>query len=587
MRTDMWTNTKKQSFRQQLMTILAAMLAVTMVLFTIAFQSVKGIITRQYSNSAEQSVKAAADILTYTLQDIENLSSSILFNHELLDSFKNQDQDQFISRLNSYFNSSFYIEGIYTMSDSDYWYVGANVQNGTANFPRKDLEDTNGEIIWIPTRELNIQILSGRIPQNYFAMGRKIVDVNSLKTLGYMSIEIDERVLQEAYGNLKEDGSQIFIFDESGAMISASNHTFDTTYAANHSYVNYILGKNHAGSTKYEEDGQDYVAIYAPVNQSHWRIIKTIPQDMLYADVNQLQMYIMIGSVIFFLIMLGLAFLYSRQLTKPITRMIRQMKKVEDGNLQVRVDTNINNELGNLGESFNHMIKRIHILMDEVVTAERHKNEMELEVLHAQINPHFLYNTLNTIRWMAKIKGEESISSALVALVKLLRVSISLGKNLIPLKEEIDYIENYLLIQRLRFNQRFEIQYDILPIHKDVLIPKLILQPIVENALIYGIDELEDDIRDIKKILFIHVYTEESEHGIRIIVEDNGPGITSEVLANIFKQEKNIEKFSTVGLNNINQRIKMYFKDDFGLSIYSDTNTGTRVTIEVPKFTKI
>lgn len=572
----------KQRFRRQLLGALAAMLLVTMALFTIVFQSVKTIIINQYQSSAEQSVKAAGDMVTYTMQDVENLSNSILFNHELLDSFQKKDQNQFILRLNSYFNSSFYIEGIYTMSQSDYWYVGANVQDGAQNFPKDALKDTTGEIIWIPTRQLNIQILSGRIPRNYFAMARKIVDVNSLNTLGYMSIEMDERILQETYNSLREDGSQIFIYDKTGAIISSSDHSFDPDSDNNGSYIKQILGKETSGSLKFRENGQNYVAIYAPVNQSHWQIVKTIPEDMLYADVNQVQTYIMMGSILFFIIMLGLAFLYSRQLTKPITRMIGQMKKVEDGNLDVQVDTNINNELGHLGESFNHMLKRVHVLMDEVVTAERHKNEMELEVLHAQINPHFLYNTLNTIRWMAKIKGEESISNALVALVKLLRVSISLGKNMIPLKEEIDYIENYLLIQRLRFNQRFEMQYDILDAHKEIQIPKLILQPIVENSLIYGIDEAEEDLWDTQKILHIHLYTEDYEKGIRIIVEDNGPGIAPEILENILKQEKSINKFSTVGLNNVNQRIKMYFKDDFGLTIHSNINEGTTIIIEVP-----
>jgi two-component system sensor histidine kinase YesM len=260
--------------------------------------------------------------------------------------------------------------------------------------------------------------------------------------------------------------------------------------------------------------------------------------------------------------------------------MKKEMKSVEKGDFSVRVDTKINNEIGELGESFNHMNKKVEQLLDEVVSAERNKNEMELEVLHAQINPHFLYNTLNTIRMMAKIKGEESISSAIVALVKLLRISINLGKNMITLDEEISYIENYLLIQKLRFNQRFTIDYTIRDEDRAQLIPKLILQPIVENSLIYSEEESE---------INIHVYTKkvdlpnEGEKEILIIIEDNGPGISPEVIERIQNGEKNINKFSKVGLNNVNQRIKMYFGEEYGLLIEDIDGEGTRIIIRIPR----
>jgi two-component system sensor histidine kinase YesM len=224
------------------------------------------------------------------------------------------------------------------------------------------------------------------------------------------------------------------------------------------------------------------------------------------------------------------------------------------------------------------MVNQIKRLMEDIVAVEHNKNELELEVLHAQINPHFLYNTLNTIRWMAKIKGEDSISDALVALVKLLRVSISFGNNMIMLQEEIQYIENYILIQRLRFNQLFEIHYNIKEEHKGLNIPKLILQPIVENSLIYGIDEAEKR----EEPIIIQIYTREKPDCIEIVVEDNGRGIEKDVLDNIFKQDQNINRFSKVGLNNVNQRLKLYLGTEYGLRIVSKVGVGTTVIISVP-----
>jgi two-component system sensor histidine kinase YesM len=328
----------------------------------------------------------------------------------------------------------------------------------------------------------------------------------------------------------------------------------------------------------YYQGGKKYVAIYTSFNYGKWYIVKTVPEAVLYSDLNKMQLYTLLGGVISLAIMFNVAYIYARKITKPIEIMMYQMKKVEDGNLDVRVESNVYNELDDLSDGFNQMVNQIKKLMDDIVAVEHNKNELELEVLHAQINPHFLYNTLNTIRWMAKIKGEDSISDALVALVKLLRVSISFGNNMITLQDEIAYIENYLLIQKLRFNQLFEIHYDIIEEHKLLNIPKLILQPIVENSLIYGIDEAESR----EEPIVIRIFTRREENHVEIVVEDNGNGIEKEVLDKIFKQEQNINRFSKVGLNNVNQRLKLYLGDAYGLKIISAVGVGTTVIISVP-----
>lgn len=576
-------NKRKRTVRNQIATAIIGMSIVTIGLFFAAFQGVKRIIIRQYSNSAEQSVHAASGNLDYILQDIENLSKSILFNHDLLEDLKNGRKEQFISQLTGYFNSYSNVEGIYVEREGQIWHVGTKIEKVEENFYQESLKNTAGEIVWMPTREVEAQILSGRIPRDYFSMARKIVDINSLEEIGGLCIEVDERILQETYAGLREEGSEIYIMDINGNMISSSGGAYSEYSPREHQPIKEILKTKSSGVVEYKENGQEWVAIYSPLNQGYWRIVKMIPKSILYSEINRLQMWVLVGSASVFLLVLVAGLLYTEQITKPIVKLRKQMKSVESGDFTVRMDTEINNELGDLGESFNHMIEKVQDLMDEVVAAERNKNELELEVLHAQINPHFLYNTLNTIRWMAKIKGEDSISSALVALVKLLRVSISLGKNLITLQEEVEYIENYLLIQRLRFNQRFQILYQIQEEDQAVLIPKLILQPIVENSLIYGIEELdeEDD-----QLLIIRVFTESCEDGIRIVVEDNGPGIKQEVLEQIFKGEKNINKFSKVGLNNVNQRIKMYFGEHYGMKIVSEPGEGTRVMIDIPHCTE-
>jgi two-component system sensor histidine kinase YesM len=542
------------------------------------FQNFKQTLKKQYGESEKQSVEVIGNNIDYILNDVENISNTIISNQELIRTLKNGETAQLVDRLYNYYISSNLIEGIYVITPSGYHQVGAQLKDGVKSFPRYELDKTTGEIVWFPTSEKIVKVLSGSVSKRYFSMGRKIIDVYSLKELGYISIEVDENVLTGAFTDLQEEDSRIVICDSLGNIIAGSDDDFTPIQTGNESYFNKMIGDTRSNYVSYLENGKKYVAIYSAFNYGKWYIVKTVPEAVLYADIIKMQLYTVAGGIISLFIIFYAALMYTRKITKPIEVMMHQMKKVEAGNLEVRVESNVYNELDDLSESFNHMVNQIKNLMDDIIAVEHNKNELELEVLHAQINPHFLYNTLNTIRWMAKIKGEDSIADALVALVKLLRVSISFGNTMIPLQDEIEYIENYILIQRLRFNQLFEIHYDIREEHKSLSIPKLILQPIVENSLIYGIDEAEKREEPIR----INIFTREMGDHIEIVVNDNGSGIEKEVLDNIFKQEQNINRFSKVGLNNVNQRLKLYLGDAYGLKIDSVIGVGTTVIISIP-----
>jgi two-component system sensor histidine kinase YesM len=570
---------EKHSFRKQFLKAATFLIIVFLIIFIAMFQNFRNTLHSQYGESEKQSVDVIGNNIDYILNNVENLSNSIISNQELMNSIKEGEKDRLIDKLYSFYISSNSIEGIYVITPSGYQQVGAELKDGVKSFPRYELDHTTGEIVWFPTTEKNVKILSGTMVKRFFSMGRKIIDVYSLKELGYINIEVDENVLTGAFTDLQEDNSRIFICDKSGNIIASSDEDFTNINGASSSYFDTMLADDTPNYVSYLHQGKKYVAIYSSFNYGKWYIVKTVPEAVLYADLNKLLFYTILIGLISLIIMVNVTIIYTRKITKPIEVMMHQMKKVEAGNLDVRVESNVYNELDDLSESFNQMVNQIKRLMDDIVAVEHNKNELELEVLHAQINPHFLYNTLNTIRWMAKIKGEDSISDALVALVKLLRVSISFGNNMILLQDEIEYIGNYILIQRLRFNQLFEIHYDIKEDHKKINIPKLILQPIVENSLIYGIDEAEKR----EEPIIIHIYTIEKDNHIEIVVEDNGGGIEKEVLDNIFKQEQNINRFSKVGLNNVNQRLKLYLGEEYGLQIVSTVGVGTTVIISVPE----
>jgi two-component system sensor histidine kinase YesM len=568
----------KHSFRKQFFRATSVLIIVSLIILMAMFQNFRHTLNRQYGESEKQSVAVIGNNMDYILNNVENLSNSILSNQDLIYSIKHGDKDRLRDILYSFYVSSNMIEGIYVISPIGYQQVGAELQNGVKSFPRYELENTTGEIIWFPTGEKQVKILSGSMLKRYFSMGRKIIDIYSLRELGYINIEVDESVLTAAFTDVQEENSRVFVCDAEGNIIASSDDDHTPIDSGNSGYFQTMTGDNHTSYISYLENGKKYVAIYSSFHYGKWYVVKILPEAVLYADINKLQLFSIAGGLLSLIVMFYVAVIYTRKITKPIEVMMYQMKEVEAGNLDVRVESNVYNELDDLSESFNHMVNQIKNLMEDIVAVEQNKNELELEVLHAQINPHFLYNTLNTIRWMAKLKGEDSISDALVALVKLLRVSISFGNNMISLQNEIEYIENYILIQRLRFNQLFEIHYDIKEEHKKLNIPKLILQPIVENSLIYGIDEAEKR----EEPIVIRIFTRQLEDHIEIVVQDNGSGIKKEVLDNIFKQEQNINRFSKVGLNNVNQRLKLYLGDEYGLQIISSEGEGTTVIIRVP-----
>lgn len=577
-RKNMKGRKEKHSFRKQFFIAISFIIIVSLIIFMAMFQNFRQTLMKQYGESEKQSVDVIGNNIDYILNDVENMSNSIISNQDLIESIKIGDIDQLSDRLYNYYISSNIIEGIYMITPAGLQHVGTELQDGVKSFPRYELDDTSGEIVWFPTMEMKVKILSGSMVKRYFSMGRKIIDIYSLRELGFIIMEVDESLLTEAFTNVQEENSRIIICDIKGNIIASSDDDFTPVDVKNSSYFKNMMKDSGPNYVSYIDHGKKYVAIYSSFNYDKWYVVKTVPEDILYAEINRLQLYSIIGGIISLIVVFFVSLIYTRKITKPIELMMYQMKQIEAGNLNVRVESNVYNELDNLSEGFNQMVNQVKNLMEDIVAVERNKNELELEVLHAQINPHFLYNTLNTIRWMAKIKGEDSIAEALVALVKLLRVSIRFGNNMISLKEEIEYIENYILIQRLRFNQLFEIYYDIKEEHKSLNIPKLILQPIVENSLIYGIYEAEKR----EEPIIIRIFTRNMKDHIEIVVEDNGSGIRKEVLENILKQEQNIDRFSKVGLNNVNQRLKIYLGDAYGLQIFSTVGVGTTVIISVP-----
>jgi two-component system sensor histidine kinase YesM len=567
------------SLRLKLGIIAVILIAIPMLAISMTYtKTVKEIISKKYTETAIQSVYEAGEQIDFILRDVEEFSTVIISDTELLEKAEKPDKynvDEFNTLLRSFILSRDDIEVIDIVLPKGKYSIGANMIDSKMSV-QEELQESSGQPVWLDTESHVIEILSGKFHKNYFALGRKIINYNTLEDLGYLVINLEEVMLEQAYKSLLDNQFEdIYICDDTGTIISHTDKKKIGSTIKFKPYAESILNTDKQKGHFEFTEGVDKVAIYSMIQSTGWKIIKTIPTNYLYKEINIIQRDFLIGGVIYGVAIIIFMIFFSVRYTDPMMKMMGVIKKVEQGDLTARTEISTNDEVGQLGKSLNKMIAEMGNLIDKLIKEEQEKKEVELEALHAQINPHFLYNTLNTIKWMAKIQGNNSVSRAIVALIKLLRVSTNLGTDKITLKEELEYVNNYVVIQKLKYNEGINIKLDIEESCMDRMMPKLILQPIVENAIIYGICEEHMDIN-----IQIAAYKKDNELLIEII--DDGPGIQTEIVEEILRSKSDKNRFSKVGLNNINQRIKLYYGNEYGLSIESKLGVGTKVIVKIP-----
>jgi two-component system sensor histidine kinase YesM len=541
-------------------------------------RTVKEIIKNKYTETAIQSVFEASEKLNFILDDVQKFSTVIISNSELLNMLDNKDDyraDEFGRVLRNFITSRDDIEVIDLVLKDAYYTAGAKKINRIDRINQR-LEDSSGQPLWLPTKVEQIEVLSGKFNKNYFTLARKIINFNTLKDYGYLLIDLEEVLLEQAYSRLLDNGkAEVLICDDKGNIISHSKKEKIGSSINEETYGKAVLDDITGHNYVQYKINIDKVAIYSTIRNNGWKIIKTVPTDYLYEELNNIQKYLIIGGIIYGIVIIIYILLFSIRYTEPMMKMMSVIKKVEQGDLTVRTEVKSNDEVGQLGSSLNNMIGEMQVLIDKLIKEEQEKKKVELEALHAQINPHFLYNTLNTIKWMAKIQGNNSVSKAITALVKLLRISTNLDREMITLQEEIDYVKNYIVIQKLRFNRAINISYNIDDKYMKLTVPKLILQPIVENSIIHGMEAEEDNLN-----IVIDGFVKEEK--LIIEISDDGPGIEDEIMKVILKDSSDRNKFSKVGLNNVNQRIKLYCGGEFGLKIETEYGKGTKVIVVLP-----
>lgn len=307
-----------------------------------------------------------------------------------------------------------------------------------------------------------------------------------------------------------------------------------------------------------------------------WTVVDCTNVKELLSKSRQAQSVYVLTAIILVIVALLFSRFMARSITLPIQKLRDSMKKVQEGDFSVSdVVVDSKNEIGSLTKSFDVMTHRIHELMEQNVHEQEEKRKSELKALQSQINPHFLYNTLDSIIWMAEGKKNEEVVLMTASLARLLRQSISNEDEVVPIANEVEYARGYLTIQKMRYKDKLEFQIEVDSSILYIPLIKLVLQPIIENAIYHGLKYKES-----KGLLIVRGFMKDGNAVLQVI--DDGVGMDEETLAHIYDKHKVNYHSNGVGVYNVQKRLKLYYGEDYGITYTSELGKGTTATITIP-----
>lgn len=408
-----------------------------------------------------------------------------------------------------------------------------------------------------------------------FSLAKAVQDPETGEVLGVILLDIRHDIIQSSINGVTigEKGF-VFVMDQEDNIVYTPVNGI--VYRVNPKWVKAMEPMSvqiQGGSYQIRSELSPYTG---------WRTVGVFSMDEVMSSVNTI-VYILFTCVIISLVLVVIvSFKFSRTLTNPIFKLKRLMKQAESGDLTVRFNFEHNDEIGELGQSFNHMIARIDQLIQMVYVEQENKRTAEMKSLQEQIKPHFLYNTLDTISWMARDYDAEDIVRLVDALTNMFRIGLSHGKDIITVKEEITHVSNYLYIQKIRYKDKLNYVIHVDESLYAVEVPKLILQPLVENAIYHGVKAK----RGGGTITITGVPEGEN---LVFTVQDDGAGMLQEKVEELnrrMSERSVLDEKKSFGLFYIRERIQLCYGKGYGVHVESTLGEGTRVTITLPLYQK-
>ncbi|CAI6085696.1 hypothetical protein PAECIP112173_04728 [Paenibacillus sp. JJ-100] len=561
--------------------LIGFLMLISFAFYVSVMQYVLNIYDRQIYEKSSQVLNMSSVGIENKLRELSNLSFKVMSDEPLQQYLlqlekansgyeRNSLRKKITNRLVAYAGSEKYVYSMIFI-DNDNNVMAAGNREGISATKQNELialgEQFAGSNVWQASGDQQARLLSVRQVKSFTG------GAFTLEKLGTLIIRVRlDRIVQDQMQEPAED-SQLLIIDGTEVIYPTESNVSKSEIAAE-------LKRTEPYWIASLDQGKYFVA-RAYSSYTNWNYLYTTPFDQMFKQIQFVKQLVMVIFIMIFLVALVIGAKFSRSITHPIAQLIKKMRNIEKGDLDKleeaalgNIPVSPQNEVGLLHRTFKMMLQRIRELIDENYAKQLVIRETELKALQAQINPHFLYNTLESINWLAKVQKQHQISEMVEALGFLLRSSVNMSEKWITLEREMDIVRSYVTIQRTRFEERLDFDMHIAPEVGTARIPKLTLQPLVENAIHYALEPSVEPCQ-------IRIRARAEGDYVRIEVEDNGPGMTSEFMERL--QEGQIQtRGQGIGLTNIQERLRLTFGDEGIMSISSKPGSGTVVSISIP-----
>jgi len=581
---------------------LSSMMTLLILVSVVYYQKSTNVIYTKISDLAEKNLSQTVGLFDLLLEGHYSITKAINSNFELLRLLQARETEEnpatsanlermITNIMGAVFYSREDIVGIHIITNKNKLYNYEKRFAGVADMDYqsadwyKKLKSSSGEMVWLGLSEGSL--INSMQRDSVFVFGRMLFDLTHYTTIGVVLIEMDPAPIMAALSNVTlSPNSRVYLVDNNNRVITST----ERSGAELPSFVGLPRPKN---DELVIDKRSDELVVSAKTAVTDWTIFGLTPMEDINAEIIQMRSYLI--GVIAAVIVLStiLASLISRNLSSPLKLLIREMKKVELGNFTGSVNVRSFDEVNSLVASFNRMVQRMDELIERITLASISEKNAQLQALQSQVNPHFLYNTLDMIYWMLDEKENDRLGKVILALSHMFRYSSDWKEaSRATLRQELDQMSHYLTIIENRLMNRVQTDVQVEAEWDQIFLPKMTLQPIIENAVKYGLEPLARDG-------ILRVYTEADEAGkeLRVIVADNGVGMDEETLVRLrsqlsdtapsprgsgIQQSESKELRQGIGLPNVHRRLVLMYGESYGLRIDSKLSEGSTVTIVLP-----
>jgi len=574
------------SLRRKLSFLMLLFALIPMLFLGLFAYGISGHLTRQNARqSGLDTLRQMQGSLSAVIKDVEGMSIYLIGQRDVQQYMQAQQEDQemlssVIGNISNLARSKSYISNIALYAD----HFGSLISSNTVY--NTDFETP------INVRGIHEKEWGGLYRVEDYGGGRNVITFirplrsiyNYQEVLGWLSISLDEEKVSAMWSNLQFSGGQgeIMLVGSDGSILSSTDksrlfQSFDELYPGERGEFRNL---SHGETTYTNKEGEGTSLMYYREPSVNWTLVGSIPTSW-YGEQSRYILLLTAAAIVLAIVLsAGLTLFVLRRVTRPLELLTRLLLLVDPDRPMPVFHSGSGDEIARLGGSYNRLGEHIRRLKEQVILNETRKKEADMKALQAQINPHFLYNTLSSVHWMALMSKEQQIADMVGALSDFLRFSLNRGRDFCPVHQELAHIRNYGQVQSIRYPGRFELDFVINAELQEQLMLKLLLQPLVENSMVHGILKREEPGR-------ITVVVERQLNLMSFMVIDDGVGMSRERLellrASLLQDGEQIsDTEGGYGLRNVNERLVLHYGIEFALEIDSRPGAGTRIGFSIP-----